>query len=180
MANLVGHRVGDAADRKAAERVPDEDNVGQFFGLDDVEDVLGESIQRYVFRQQMLALAESGLRWREHLASGGTQPVRNPAPAPAAMPGAMNQHERLRRGLRLCCSSARACRQTCNSHCFQDIPTLHDRCSLERNDDSKKSHPALAVFFEAMAVASHRPAHLIRAFLSQRNFISILPDTASI
>ena len=38
----------------------------------------------------------------------------------------------------------------------------------------------LAVFFEAMALAPRRPARLIRAFLLQRNFISILSDTASI
>src|ERR1700730_2649913 len=77
----------------------------------------------------MLALAEPGLCRREHLMAGRAQPVRDPAPAPAAVPGAVNQHECLRRGLRRR-RAACACRQTCDSHCFQDIPTFHDGSSL--------------------------------------------------
>src|SRR6266700_4830863 len=142
----------------------------------------------------MLALAEPGLRWREHLVSGGAQPVRNPAPAPAAVPGAVNQHERLR----LCYSSARVCRQTCNSHGFQvsrrcmivaPFVTL-DFCSGSLR--SAGTHQCIRIsikgvrimgqgfdgIFEAMALGPRRPP--IGGLLLQRNFISILSDTASI
>ena len=126
MANPLRHRVGGAGDRQAAEGMPDQHDIAQFLGLDHVDDVLGESIERDVFGQQVFPLAKPGLGRREHLMPGRAQPVRNPAPAPAAMPGAVNQYERLRRGLRLYYCITRARRQSCNCHCFENIPTFHD------------------------------------------------------
>jgi hypothetical protein len=77
----------------------------------------------------------------------------------------MNQHERLRRGLRLCCSSARACRQTCNSHCFQDIPTLHDRCSLDFCSGSLRSagtHQCIRVSIKGVRIMGQGVWSMIR------------------
>jgi hypothetical protein len=130
MTNPLRHRIGDPADRQTAEGMTDQNDVVQFLGLDDVDDVLGENIQRDVFRQQVLAFAKSGLGWREHPVAAGAQPVRDPAPAPAAMPGSVHQHEGLGRGLRRRRTITRTCRQSCKRHCFEDVPTLHDRCSL--------------------------------------------------
>jgi hypothetical protein len=93
-----------------------------------MSDVKG--IQRDVFRQQMLALAEPGLRRGEHKVAGAAQPVRDPAPAPSAMPGAVNQHEGLRRGRRLFRHAVRSRRRTRDRHCLQNIAAFHDNGSL--------------------------------------------------
>jgi len=106
MANLVGIRVGDAADRKAAERVPTRMTL----------DILRPRMtlkMSLVKVSSVMSFDSKCLRSPSPVCVGvntwrpaARKPVSNPAPAPAAMPGAMNQHERLRRGLRLCCSSA--------------------------------------------------------------------------
>src|SRR3954452_18804705 len=44
---------------------------------------------------QMAALAKAGQRRSEHLVALGFQEVRDPPPAPAAMPGAVNQDKRV-------------------------------------------------------------------------------------
>jgi hypothetical protein len=77
----------------------DQHDIVQLLALDEVDDVCLERIQRDIPRQQVLALAKPGLRRGEDDMALGAQPIRNPAPAPAAVSGAVHQHECLNRPL---------------------------------------------------------------------------------
>ncbi len=76
----------------------DEHDVGELFGADEAANVLdmGRKIHRFV--EQVRALAEAGERRREHAPAAGFQPVGDEAPAPAAVPGAVDEDEGRGRG----------------------------------------------------------------------------------
>jgi hypothetical protein len=71
----------------------DKDDVIQFLRLDDAGDVIRERIERNVFRQKVRLVAKSGTCRRENHVAVCAQPIRHSAPAPAAVPGAVNEHE---------------------------------------------------------------------------------------
>ncbi len=87
--------LGRAGDRPAAVRMADEADVAQVFVFDHVDDVgdVGVEIDRAA--RQVRALAEPGERRREHGMALRAQKIGDTTPAPAAVPGAMHQHEGL-------------------------------------------------------------------------------------
>ena len=76
-----------------------EANVLKALPFDNIDDVRDVGIQINVFAQEMRALAQPGERRRKNLMTFLFQMVRNPAPRPAPAKGAVDEHERLSRGL---------------------------------------------------------------------------------
>ena len=79
----------------AAVGMHDETDVAQILPFDQVDDVGDVGVEDDVLAQQMLAVAIAGERRRVDLVALGLQEVRHPPPAPATMPGAVNEHEGL-------------------------------------------------------------------------------------
>ena len=69
----------------------DQDHVGQVFGRDDIDEIVGEGLGRNIGAHKMLAFAEPGLRRGDDAVAGRDQTIGDTTPTPAAMPGAMNQ-----------------------------------------------------------------------------------------
>jgi hypothetical protein len=74
--------------------VANEDDVQQVFHLKERGDVLDMGVEFDVRPGEMLALAQAGERRGEYLVPGAAQERPDEAPAPAAVPGAVHQHER--------------------------------------------------------------------------------------
>ena len=68
-------------------------DVLQALELDHINHVGDVGVQIDSGCQKMDALAEAGERWRKHLVPALLQAIGDPPPAPAAMPGAVHQHE---------------------------------------------------------------------------------------
>ncbi len=94
---LLRHPVRHAADGVAAEAVPDGDDAAQLLRLHEAGGAVHEHVERDAARKGMLALAEAGPRRREHPVPLRVRRVRGAAPAPAAVPSAVDEHVGLRR-----------------------------------------------------------------------------------
>ena len=79
----------------------DEADSFEAFPSDHVDDVGDVSVETDVLGQQVRALAEAGQRRREDLAALLFEQVGDAPPLPAAARGAGNEHEGLRRGVRV-------------------------------------------------------------------------------
>jgi hypothetical protein len=104
--NTIGdrgqHLLGNAGDDTAGVGVPGQHDVLQAFVFDQVDDVGDVGVEIDGGRQEMDALAEAGERRGVDLVAALFEPVGHPPPAPAAVPGAVHQHEGPRLGLSLC------------------------------------------------------------------------------
>ena len=92
-AQAVGHPVGHAADDDPGEAVADQDDLAQLLGLDHIGDVGHEGVEREREREQMAAVAETGLGGREHAMPHGPQAIGDAHLAPTAMPVAVDENE---------------------------------------------------------------------------------------
>ena len=90
---LFRHAVGDAGDDRAAEAVADQHHVLELLGLDEVRDVGDEDVERDDAGQVVARRAETGEGRREHSVARRAQPLGDDAPAPATMPGAVDEDE---------------------------------------------------------------------------------------
>ena len=93
----------------------DEADVLQVLPFHHIDDVGDVGVEIDVLRQEVRTFAEPGEGGREHLVALLLQKIRHTPPAPAAVPGAVDQHERLRRslgrGLRGCFADSRGGRE---------------------------------------------------------------------
>ena len=96
-ADVLVHLLGDARDDDAAIGVADQHDVLEPLPFDHVDDVghVGGEIDLGI--EQVRALAQPGHGRREHLVAALLQEIGDAPPAPAAVPGAVHQHEGLRR-----------------------------------------------------------------------------------
>ena len=72
----------------------DEADAVEVFPCHQVDDVGDVGVEDHVLAQKVRAIAVAGERLRINLVAALFQNVGNAPPAPAAMPGAVNQHER--------------------------------------------------------------------------------------
>jgi hypothetical protein len=79
--------------------VPDENHVLKVFEQEMVFNVLNERFKIDALRQEVLALAEPGLRRRRHRVSPTPKKLGDVNPAPAAVPGAVHEDESLTVGV---------------------------------------------------------------------------------
>ena len=86
-----GSAIGRAGDHHAAVAMADEDDVAQIFHLEERDDVGDMGVEVDVRPRQVRAFAEAGERRGENLVS--LQQGTDEAPAPAAVPGAVHEHE---------------------------------------------------------------------------------------
>src|SRR5262245_57386498 len=92
----------------------DQTNVVEVFPFDHVDDVGDVSVEDDILAHEVRALADARESRREHLVPALLQKIGHAPPAPAAVPGAVHEHEGLRRaGLRRCWRAAqRGCART--------------------------------------------------------------------
>src|SRR5262249_28799867 len=87
----------------------DQTNVVEVFPFDHVDDVGDVSVEDDILAHEVRALADAGESRREHLVPALLQKIGHAPPAPAAVPGAVHEHEGLRRtGLRRCWRAAQS------------------------------------------------------------------------
>src|SRR5262249_2879860 len=96
LADAVAHGVGDTGDGVAAEAVADESDVVEILVFDHVGDVGHEEVEIDRLGNQVRALAEAGLRRRGHGVPASTLDRGDFAPAPAAVPRAVQKYVGLR------------------------------------------------------------------------------------
>jgi len=73
----------------------DQNDILQAFPREDIGDIGNVRVERDLVAHQVRALAKAGERWRVDFVTLGIQQVGHAAPAPSAMPGAMDQHKRV-------------------------------------------------------------------------------------
>jgi hypothetical protein len=110
-ADGVAHRFGHARNDNAAVGMADKHDVVEVFPLDDVDGVghVGGEIDLTV--DEVRALAQARHRRREHLVPALLQKVGDASPAPAAVPSAVHQHERI------ACAGLCPCRRSAQRRC---------------------------------------------------------------
>src|SRR5262249_27356298 len=86
---------------EAAIGMADQHGVAQALPFEDVDDIGDVGGEVHLAVDEMRALAEPGHGRGEHLVALLLQEVRDPPPAPAAVPGAVHEHEGLAARLRL-------------------------------------------------------------------------------
>ena len=91
---LLCESIRDCCDHQAGVAVADEDDVGQSFVLDQVEDVGDVRVEIDLRIAQVLSFAESSERHRMDFMTVGSQRLRDGVPGPSAEPESGNQHER--------------------------------------------------------------------------------------
>src|SRR5581483_5171592 len=88
------HAVGDASNNNPAIAMADQNHIVEVFENQDVHHVLNVGAEADGWREEVRPLAEPGEGGSEDLMSGCTQQRGHLAPAPTAMPGAMDEHKR--------------------------------------------------------------------------------------
>jgi hypothetical protein len=87
----------------------DAPDVLQVLPLDDVHHVGDVRLEIDIAAHEVRTLAQARERGREDLVAAALEPVGDAAPAPAALRGAVNQHERLGSKRPLCHRCGRSC-----------------------------------------------------------------------
>ena len=85
--------IRDAADHAAAVRVPTEDDVRQFFPLDQVQYVHDVRVEIDTAIHEMRTVRHTCQRWRKNIVPLRLQNPSNVLPAPASVPRAMYQNK---------------------------------------------------------------------------------------
>src|SRR5262245_19294895 len=106
----------------------DQTNVVEVFPSDHVDDVGDVSVEDDILAHEVRALADAGESRREHLVLVLLQKIGHAPPAPAAVPGAVHEHEGLRRArLRRCWRAAQSGRARAGT-CARQHAAAGDRC----------------------------------------------------
>src|SRR5262249_49125419 len=126
-ADSFAHLFGHARNDEAAIGMADEHDAVEAFPLDDVDDISDVGRKVHLAVDEVRALAQTRHRRREHLVPALLQKIGHAPPAPAAVPGAVHEHEGLRRvRLRRCWRAAQsgraragpcACQHAAAGHC---------------------------------------------------------------
>jgi hypothetical protein len=66
----------------------------QFLSFDKGNDVIDMGLQGYIFRKQMHTISHPSEAWGEDPMPVSSEDIRHAAPAPASMPGPMDQYKR--------------------------------------------------------------------------------------
>ena len=93
MRHPLAQPIGDAADHVAGIAVTDQHAAVERLPLDQPDDVLDVRGQPHLRAEQVGAVGEPGQRGREHPVAGSLQPGGDGRPAPAAMPGPVDEDE---------------------------------------------------------------------------------------
>src|SRR5262245_42469209 len=123
LADAVGHLVCSSRNGVAAKAVTDKDHVPEVFPFQDIDDIGYERVERDRLGYQVGTFTEPGLGRGENGVAARTQDGGDLGPAPSAVPGAVNQDERL---CRRPSGDVRCCRTRRNGRGHrQKGPTIH-------------------------------------------------------
>ena len=92
-AKPFGRLVGHTGDHHAAIAVAAQDDVGQFLTAKNAKSILDMRIEVGCLVKKVRPFSKAGQRRREHVMTGLAQARCDPRPAPAPLPGAVNQNE---------------------------------------------------------------------------------------
>src|SRR5215813_11132732 len=124
--NAIEHLLDGARAGPTAIGMDDQTNVVEVFPFDHVDDVGDVSDEDDILAHEVRALADAGESWREHLVAALLRKIGHAPPAPAAVPGAVHEHEVLRRtGLRRCWRAAQSCCARAGPCACQDAAAGH-------------------------------------------------------
>src|SRR5436189_515930 len=93
--NRILHPLCDGGDDETSIGVAAQNDILQPLPLQDIDDVGDVGAEVHFGVDEVRPLTEACQRWREDLMPGVCQKIGNSTPAPATMPSAVNQDERL-------------------------------------------------------------------------------------